>query len=229
MPDNYSDRVQFFTDDVPSLLSQYLDEAVWNACADLGCGDGALLSALNNRGYFEGKSVYAVDLSDSRMETVKEINEDINCVVADVCDTKIAEGSVDFLISTQVIEHVESDDDMVKEMRRLLCDGGVLYLTTVHKKRYGWYFYRCNGKWTLDPTHLREYTEDSQLLDILREHDFEVIETKKTLDGRPIVDSILRRIRAPRRSYNNRFLKPLRSLKIPIPGYYIWEIVCKKR
>jgi 2-polyprenyl-3-methyl-5-hydroxy-6-metoxy-1,4-benzoquinol methylase len=84
MPDNYSDRVQFFTDDVPSLLSQYLDEAVWNACADLGCGDGALLSALNNRGYFEGKSVYAVDLSDSRMETVKEINEDINCVVADV-------------------------------------------------------------------------------------------------------------------------------------------------
>ena len=26
--------------------------------------------------------------------------------------------------------------------------------------------------------------------------------------------------------YNNKFLKALRSVRVPIPGYYIWEIVC---
>lgn len=229
MPRSYSDRIQFFTDDIPSLLSQFLQEADWNTCLDLGCGDGALLSSLNNEGYFNGKSVFAVDLSANRIEAVREINQDFTCIVADVCDTPIKDSSIDFLISTQVIEHVADDNDMVKEMRRLLSDGGFLYLSTVHKKRYGWYFYRCNGKWTLDPTHLREYTDDSQLLDILRKHDFEVLENKKSLDGRPIMDFLLRRIGAPRRSYDNRFLKSLRALRIPIPGYYCWEIVCKKR
>ena len=41
---------------------------------------------------------------------------------------------------------------------------GSLYLTTVFKGWYAWYFYRCEGRWTVDPTHLREYRSDAELL-----------------------------------------------------------------
>ena len=228
-PEKYAERSQFYTDDVPDLLSSLLDSVSWNSCLDLGCGDGALLQALNGRGFFDGKSVYAVDLSTSRLELVRQINENIVCLPRDVCDTQVEEGSIDFLISTQVIEHVPSDSDMVKEMRRLLSPHGTAYVATVFKKWYGWYFYRCNGKWTLDPTHLREYSEDDQLLGIFRDHDFEILETKKSLDGRPLMDAVLRRVGVGRRAYKNRFLKTLRSIAIPLPGYYIWEIVAQKK
>lgn len=227
--EKYAERSQFYTEDIPSLLSNSLDSTQWDTLLDLGCGDGALLSALNNQGYLSGKTVLAVDLSQSRLNLVKRFNEDIICVARDVCDTQLQGGSVDFLISTQVVEHVANDADMVKEIRRVLAVNGTVYLATVFKKWYGWYFYRCNGKWTLDPTHLREYTRDDQLLDILDQHDFDILATKKTLDGRPIMDSILRRIGAGNQAYKNRLLKALRSVSIPLPGYYIWEILGRKK
>ena len=211
------------------MLSQRLEASPWSTCLDLGCGDGALLSALNGRGFFDGKSVFAVDISANRINLVRSLSPDFNCIVADGCNTQLADGSIDFVVSTQVIEHVASDNDMVKETRRILSSNGIVYLSTVFKKRFAWYFYRCNGKWTLDPTHLREYTHDEQLLEILEEHGFEVLANKKTLDGRPIADAILRRLHAPSNIYDNRILKSLRKFKIPIPGYYQWELVLQKR
>tara|TARA_B100000315_G_C14171536_1_gene404788 strand:- start:138 stop:590 length:453 start_codon:yes stop_codon:yes gene_type:complete len=146
----------------------------------------------------------------------------------DVCQTQLPDASIDFLISTQVIEHVQNDSDMVSEIHRILAPNGTVYLSTVFKRWYGWYFYRCNGKWTLDPTHLREYTHDDQLLDILKKRGFDVVQNKKTRDGRPLLDAITRRLGGGRKIYENRVFKRLRRFCIPIPGYYIWEIVCTK-
>ena len=227
--EDYSKYEQFYADDIPPLLINLLKETDWRSCLDLGCGDGALVSALYNQGYTKDKSVYAVDSSAKRIDEVKKISDTINCIVADGSHTQLETSSIDLLISTQVIEHVDNDHDVVEEMQRLLCAGGFLYLTTVIKKRYGWYFYRCNGKWTLDPTHVREYTQDDQLLDILRSQGFEILINQKSLEGRPLVDAVLRRLKAPRNIYNNRLLKSLRAVRIPIPGYYHWELVCRKK
>ena len=225
---DYSSRIQFYTDYVPPLLSSYLDSTDWQSCLELGCGDGALLYALNKKGYFAGKTVCALDFSEDRMKRVGSIDTRIDRLVGDACRTPVKADSIDFLISTQVIEHVPDDGEMVREIHRVLVKNGIAYVATVFKKWYGWYFYRCNGKWTLDPTHLREYTQDGQLVDMFTNHGFQTLENKKTLDGRPVMDSLLRRIRAGRNVYDNPVLKRLRKLEIPIPGYYIWELVCRK-
>ena len=135
--------------------------------------------------------------------------------------------SIDIIVSTQVIEHVPDDVAMAKEMYRVLSDYGTVYLSTVFKKPYGWYFYRNNGRWVLDPTHVREYT-DHNLLNILESAGFRIVETQKTLDNRPLMDAIVRRLRFGRNLYSNRVFKLLMNIKIPIPGYYNWEIVCVK-
>ena len=170
-----------------------------------------------------------MELSRSRLDVVKQINSNFTCLLSDACDTPVKTGGIDFLVSSQVIEHVENDLDMVKEMHRILSPGGTLYLSTIFKKWYGWYFYRCNGKWRIDPTHLREYDRDDQLLPLLERQGLEVLVNKKTLDGRPIMDALLRRLGAARSVYVNPLLKRLRGIRVPIPGYYIWEIVCKKK
>lgn len=220
---------QFLVDEIPELLTNILDTTTWSSLLDAGCGDGSLLHALNLNGYLSGKSAYGLDVEHTRLKIVREISDDLICLNGSACDVPVADKSIDIFVSTQVIEHVPDDEAMVREIRRVLADDGTVYLSTVFKKAYGWYFYRNGGRWVLDPTHLREYSRDSQLLDLFEKHDFDILVNQKTLDGRPVIDSIIRRLGGGRRVYGNRVLKRLRSFRVPIPGYYNWEIVCKKK
>ncbi|MEL7669105.1 class I SAM-dependent methyltransferase [Methanobacterium sp.] len=221
---------QFYSEVIPSILLKFVKNIKWDSYIDLGCGDGSLLYALNNKGFFDGKNVYAVDLSQLRIDKVKKINEDFICYISDTCNLKdIKDGSIDFVTTTQVIEHVEDDEAMIKEIRRILNSNGIVYLSTVFKKRYAWYFYRCNGKWTLDPTHVREYTKDSQLLDIIQNNGFKIVYNNKSLIKMSIIDFILRKMGSKRNVFQNSFLAYLRKISIPIFGYYNWEVILESK
>jgi len=223
-------HIHFYSDDIPELITKHIRGLEWETLLDLGCGDGRLLFALDKKGYLAGKHVYAIDLSPTRVERVKRLGLGIECFAGDACDiSSIENGSIDLLITTQVIEHVQDDARMVQEIGRVLREGGVYYLNTVFKKWYGWYYHRCNGKWAIEPSHLREYTRGSQLLDILEANQLEVLESKKIPAWYSILDFILHRVGATGWVYDNKLLALLRKVKVPIPGYYAWEIVGVKR
>lgn len=227
--EKYSKYIHFYTGEMPALLLKYLIKVKWESYLDLGCGDGFLLYALNKRGYFKNKVVYAVDLSENRINVAKRINKDFRCFVNNACNMQdIKDNSINFLVSTQLIEHVLNDEDMVREIKRVLDKNSIAFISTIFKRKLAWWYHRCNGKWTLDPTHLREYTQDDQLLNIFRKYDLEIIETKKSLVSFPIIISILRIIGARRNVFDNFFWNLLINLRVPIFGYYGWEIVCRK-
>ncbi|MFX1519801.1 MAG: class I SAM-dependent methyltransferase [Promethearchaeota archaeon] len=230
--EEYSKYIQFYTEDIPELLLKYLNKIKWKIYLDLGCGDGALLYALNKKGYFDGKIVYAIDLSERRISLAKRIDKDFRCFVDDACNIQtIKDNSIDFLVSAHVVEHVTNDEAIVREISRVLNKNGTVYLATVFKKWYGWFYKRCNGKWTLDYTHLREYTQDYQLFDLLRRYDLEILETKKSVFSLSVTDAVFKKIfrRSTKRDvYNNRLLRLLRNFKVPIFGYQEWETVCQK-
>lgn len=60
----------------------------------------------------------------------------------------IPDNSFDFVITFQVIEHIENDDFFVKEIYRVLKNNGSLIVTTPNKKM----------SLTRNPWHVREYT-----------------------------------------------------------------------
>ena len=225
--ESYSKYKKFYYGDGASdLLLKYLNKSKWESFLDLGCGDGLLLRALDRLGYLKNKKVFGVDLSEERINLAKEINKDFICFAENACDIKsIKNNSIDFLVSTQLIEHVSDDKKMIKEIDRVLAKNGIVYLTTNFRKWFGWYFYRNNGKWVLDPTHIREYSKDEELLDILNKYNFKVIEIRKTHSKRSLRDFILKRLGAGVYIYKNKFLKSLPVLGITIPGYYEWEII----
>ena len=229
--ERYSKRyVHYYSQELPYFIEDIFKEYNIKSIIDLGSGDGSILYALFRKGYLEpGKEVIAVDASSERINNVKNINNNIRCIVSDVCNLDmLSEQSLDLAISSQVIEHVDSERDFIKEVSRIVNKGGLFYLSTVFKKWYGWYFYRCNGYWRLDPTHLREYTNKKQLLDLLKEYNFQVLKDKLSLQWFAISDFIFKRIGLGRSIYNNRLTKYIRKIKVPIPGYYNWELVLKK-
>jgi 2-polyprenyl-3-methyl-5-hydroxy-6-metoxy-1,4-benzoquinol methylase len=229
--ETYAQSIHFYADDVPPFLTRTLSNRTWTSLMDVGCGDGSLLHALKVRGILNNhKKVFAADLSETRIERVKAIDPAFTCFVSPADELKTIEsGSLDFVVSTQVIEHVPSDAKMAAELARILRPGGTLFLSTVFKKWYGWYFYRCNGKWTLDPTHVREYLGESDLHGYLSQNGLTLESQEKHLFKFPAVDFVLKRIGVGTDVYRHRLLKGVRRIQIPIVGYYDWQMVWVKK
>jgi len=222
--------IHYYDDKIPAILSFVFNSNEIKRIADFGPGDGALLCALKNKGYLDNvEEIIAVDLSQDRINRVKKFNKDILCIVGDLNHLPIHRGlNLDLIISTQVIEHLPEEEKFLEGIYNTLKVKGLLYLSTVFKKKYAWYFYRNKGKWVIDPTHLREYTEREQLLRIVEKFDFKILEESRIMHQFPLIDFFLKRLGFKGNVYKNSIIKFLRFLKVPILGYYNWELVLKK-
>ncbi len=223
------EKYAFYAQKIPFLLKKHLKNTKHNTYLDLGCGDGALLFELNKKKLLENKKIFAIDLSSKRLEKIKKLNAKINCFKNDACNiTDIKDKEIGFITTSQVIEHVKDDEKMIKELYRILKDDGKIYLSTVFKKKYAWYFYRCNGKWVLDPTHLREYTKDSELVSLFEKNNFQIIDTRKSLIWFTPINFVLRLLKTKNDTQKNPIINILQNFKIPIPRYRNWEFILKK-
>ena len=168
---------------------------------DLGCGDGGTVSGIIRK--YPSKKVTGVDISPRRIDSLKERFPKKRFICGDVCSTKLKDNSFDLIISTQVIEHVEDDKKMVREMHRLLKKGGFLYISSVIKKPWAIYKYRNKGKFVLDPTHEREYSSKEEFLNLF---------LKKFRLLKVIISQVRRK----------------KIISFNVPGYYIIDSLWKK-
>ncbi len=193
---------------------------------------GSVLFAMEQSGLLRNfKDIYAVDISPERIQRLSSILPKVKAFVGDATESSsYMVDQVDFVVCNQVIEHVNDDLKLLGEIFKILKKDGLAYLTTVFKKWYGWYFYKnSEGKWVIDPTHVREYTKDDELLEKVKQTGFNIIDSRKTLFWFPITDFILKRIGFGNDIYLKRkFIKKLRSIKVPIIGYYNWVLFLKK-
>jgi ubiquinone/menaquinone biosynthesis C-methylase UbiE len=224
--------LHFEADRLPPLLERYLPAGPL-ALADLGCGDGPLFAALERGGFIgPGRPVYAVDLETKRLARVSEHFPWIETVVAPADSVaEIADASLDAVCSTMVLEHVPDERAYLDEIARILRPGARVYLTTVFKKQWAWYFRRRDGETVLDTSHLREYADVDAFVGLVTAGDrFRVLALERRLLWFPLLDPLLFRLGARFSGLTTRrsTLRALRAAKIPIPGYYSLEVVLER-
>jgi ubiquinone/menaquinone biosynthesis C-methylase UbiE len=131
---------------------------------DVGCGEGRTLASLKER--FAADRLIGIDLSVHRARIAA--GRGLQSLVADGYRLPLANGSSSLVVCRHVIEHVQNDNLLLQDMRRILHEDGVMYIETPLRRRGAWYFYRNDaGGWVLDPTHIREYRSVEEFEEVL--------------------------------------------------------------
>jgi len=197
---------------------------------DLGCGDGPWFYLLQQRGYIsEARPVYAVDLDDNRLKRIVARFPWINVIAGSAESVpKIPDQSIDFVISTMVMEHVFDEGKYLSEIRRILRTDGKAYITTVYKRKWAWFYRRRNGEFVLDTSHVREYTDLDIFKKIITESGLEILDLKLVQLKISMLKPIFRIWKRRERSMNLG-LRLLLWPKLPVPGYYELELVVRHR
>ena len=202
---------------------------------DVGAGDGAVIRSAHEQGLLANFSrAIALDVSPLRIARIRSAPfPGLEPVVGEAGAVPLPSHSVDLAFSHQVIEHVPDDAQMAREIARILRPGGQAFVTSVVKRWYGWYFYRCNGKWTLDPTHVREYASGAQFLKLFEDAGLRIVSYKEPQAAHPLdkvaiwslVRTNLVALERARSLYDRPAMRLLGRLAILIPGYRICEVL----
>ncbi len=220
--------IHFDIEELPPLLTRWLPAGPL-ALADLGCGDGPLFAALCREGLVSSsRPVYAVDLEPARLARVSKRFPWIRTLVASAdAVPDIPDAELDAVISTMVMEHVPDEHAYLAEIQRMLQPRGRAYVTTVFKKRWAWYFRKRNGESVLDTSHLREYTDLDRVRELVANADLRILALERNRMWFPVLDPVLFRVGHRMRS-RPKLLRALRAAKVPIPGYYVLELVVER-
>jgi SAM-dependent methyltransferase len=136
---------------------------------DAGCGNGFHLLQI------EAVSKIGLDIFPLELE------ENIEGIRSDVRFIPLKDGACDCLMSLDVIEHVEEDDKVMSEFRRVLSNKGILVLTTPNDSEFmpyrplkamlGLDTAKMHRKWG----HVRPGYRKDELINLIERHGFEVI------------------------------------------------------
>lgn len=109
----------------PQLLEVYNRVESGSDVLDIGCGNGSLLYLLKTT---KKCNVIGIDFTDSQIVVAER--RGIKVIKADVEQDNIALGEFDYVLCTELIEHLFDPVRFLKSIRKLLKKDGILILTT---------------------------------------------------------------------------------------------------
>lgn len=147
------------------LLFPYVEAArlVSGNVLEIGCGWGRGLELLTKA----ADQYTGIDKNEDLIAALSAEYPKATFISANIPPlSRVANDTFDYIVTFQVIEHIENDDLFIKEAHRVLKPGGKLLLTTVNK----------TFSLTRNPWHVREYYADG--LQSLMNRYFPTVETR---------------------------------------------------
>ena len=145
-----------------NLMHRYINDKSGKVkVLDLGCGTGLIMDSLNYRYHPLGLDFSGKALDYCRKRGLHEL------ICGDVSRMPLASQQIPVIVALDLIEHVEDDNALMKEMLRILEPGGLLFITAPAYK-FLW------GEHDEALYHFRRY-EAKELKALLKKHNFHIL------------------------------------------------------
>lgn len=146
---------------------------------DFGCGSGAKLFEFAERGY----EVWGVDVGEDTIRLCKELLPEGHFIQGELQETDLPDGHFDYIRIDNALEHIPNPKDVIRECRRLLCEGGRQLMVYVpHGRSLSMRLMKGNSISSWIPFHLQLFTLKSlrRLLDEAGFKDIRIYEYNPT-------------------------------------------------
>jgi 2-polyprenyl-3-methyl-5-hydroxy-6-metoxy-1,4-benzoquinol methylase len=180
---------------------------------EVGCGEGRGIELLAGK----ASSFTAVDKIKPIVERLKKKYPEARLLTMNIPPlTGLPDNAYDFVVSFQVIEHIQDDDLFLREIHRVLKPGGTAMLTTPNRKL----------SLTRNPWHIREYLPEE--LDELAKRIFSSVQMKGITGNEKVMEYYEENKRSVNRFTRWDFFDlqhkvPARLLRIPYEILNRWN------
>ena len=158
-----------------SVIEKFIPKKGNIILLDFGCGPGIILKLIYEKNP-SGKYI-GLDVSSSVLERARKIFPEGNFYeINDGEKLPLEDNSVDFIFSSEVIEHVYDTENAVSEMCRILKPAGKLLLTTPYHgfiKNLLIIIFSFNKHFSPTDSHVRFFTKKT-LFNLLKKYSFEI-------------------------------------------------------
>ncbi len=96
---------------------------------DVGCGDGVYEKLLDND-ILQKNTFFGLDISDLQREKSRSVFKEVKGIDFEKDDIPYEEGRFDYVICSEVVEHLFYPEKILNEIKRVLKPGGILVFTT---------------------------------------------------------------------------------------------------
>ncbi len=187
-----------------------------DAVLDIGCGDGFMTNVLSE----SCKHVVGVDSSQTGISLANSLVDasKADFILGSVNNLPFKENTFDVITLFEVIEHipVTSLKDVIKEIKKVLKEGGVLIVTTPNPRNLR---NRILGKSMVSAKHEKEYNQ-AELLELLK--DFLKVELSGIYLPLPPISFLYK----PRYRFIWQILFPLAKY---YPGLALFTALCGRK
>lgn len=148
---------------------------------DLGSGGGILSEALCQKGAI----VTGVDAEETAISVAKAHAKVSGLQIDYICSAieDYEAPKFDIIVCMEMLEHVSSPKLIIRNCKRLLKDGGFLFLSTINRNLHAYLSAVVGAEYVLKiiPKNTHEYDKfikPSELVNLIREYNFETIAIK---------------------------------------------------
>lgn len=192
---------------VVNLINKHLSNKSGKDILDIGCGAGTLSFYYASKGY----KVYGIDISKKAIDACKQSVEFLkqkNVTFKKMnFPIEVPSKKFDYIICSEVIEHIENDELGIKKMFLLLRPHGLLFLTTpsinAPLTSLGY-----TNNFDKEVGHVRRYSKED-LTKLLEKYEFNIKEIY-------ITEGIFR---------NFLFINPIAGKSVRLIKFYLVDVV----
>lgn len=142
---------------------------------DIGAGKGELLELAIKKGV----TAYGIDVSEPRINDC--IKRCLNVKQGDAYNIPFPDKYFDYVVISEVLEHLESPSKAISEIYRVLNVGGVVAITVPIEKLQFTVCIHCGRKTPAQIGHLHQFDEN-KLENILRNQNFKILLVTKSIN-----------------------------------------------